>query len=179
MFASIRRISSVYVGSCAYRDFEGHWQLRGSRTEDLAICASLTSSNIAAVHTNTSLKFLVEPVSTDMHEILARCQTFEKSFHLQMRRLSILPNEISAHRSRLRQAKPRGPTVGVQRARSVDRFPSHEEPTMNTDEGYRSASSIDKGHQQLRPYRTTSVVRIDTKSRCSCTCLSFSLQGQQ
>ena len=113
-----------------------------------------------------------------MRDVLARCQIFEKSFELQIRRLILLQNEASSHRSRLRQAKPKA-NAGVQRARSVDRFPAHDEQTMTTDEGYRSGSSLDKTHQQLRTYRTISVVRIEKSRERNARPLSLSLQGQQ
>ncbi|CAF2120872.1 unnamed protein product [Rotaria magnacalcarata] len=178
-------------GSYAYADFLGCLQLLGSRSEDLAVCASLTTSNIALIPKNTPLKFVVSPLSpsssSQIRTALSSCHIFTQSFDMQIRRILMSSNyNNSSHRSRSRYAKTQSSfeesSEKIKRSNSVDqgRTVKNDQPTTATDEGYRSGTSafhkrnnnrsqrtisanIDSSSHHLRPKRTSST-DDDTKS---------------
>ena len=160
----------INIGSYAYKDFNGSLQLRGSRSEELAICASLSSSNIAVIPTNTPLKFVVSPLSSSssqIRNILSCCQIFSQSFDMQIRRILISsPRDTSSHRSRSRYPKIQAAIDDqfkrYKRSYSVDQNSTvkDDQTTTTTDEGYRSASSAAKKRNKYTQQRALSVVSI-------------------
>ncbi|CAF1299891.1 unnamed protein product [Rotaria sordida] len=154
-------------GSYAYKDFSGNLRLLGSRTEELAVCASLTSSNIAVIPKNTPLKFVVSPLSSlssEIRKILSKCHIFVQSFDMQIYRILISSHQnISKRRIRLRNSKTQGDITEqfkrLKRSSSVDHSSSKkdDQTTPNTtDEGYRSGSSIFNNRNSYRKQRTAS-----------------------
>ncbi|UJR37021.1 hypothetical protein I4U23_029728 [Adineta vaga] len=157
-------------GSYAYKDFNSNLQLHGSRSESFAICASLSSSNISAIPTDTSLKFVVASLSSSssssqMQNILSSCQIFVQSFDMQIRRILMQPHpDTSSHRSRTRQ--PKIPTAVDEQFKRYKRSQSVEQKstikddqttTTTADEGYRSGSSAAKKRNNYKQQRATSV----------------------
>jgi len=157
------------IGSYAYKDFSGNLQLIGSRSEEFAICASLSSSNIVVIPTNTPLKFVVSPLSSSssqIRQILSSCHIFHKSFDMQIRRILMSSNhESSSRRTRSRypkiQAAINDQFKRYKRSYSVEQnLTIKDDQTTTTDEGYRSSSSAVKKRNNYRKQRSASVVRI-------------------
>ena len=170
-------VSFLNLGSYAYKDFNGHLQLLGSRSEEFAICASLSTTNTAVIPTNTSLKFVVSPLSSSssqIQQVLSRCHMFKHSFDMQIRRILISSNNESSSR-RTRSRHPKIQTAIDDQFRRFKRSYSVEQPptvsddqttTPTTDDGYRSGSSATKKRNNPRLHRSTSsVVRIFIKIR--------------
>ncbi|CAF1364571.1 unnamed protein product [Rotaria sordida] len=156
-------------GSYVYKDFNGYLQLLGSRTEEFAICASLSSSNIAVFPTNTPLKFVVSPLSSSSSQIrnvLSSCHIFIRSFDMQIRRTlkSSTHHNTSSHRSRARYPKIQA-TIDDQfkclkRSSSSDQsstIKDDQTTATTTNEGYRSGSSALQRRNNNRQQRATSV----------------------
>jgi hypothetical protein len=164
------------IGSYAYKDFSGNLQLLGSRSEEFAICASLSSSNIVVIPTNTPLKFVVSPLSSStsssqIQEILSGCHIFRKSFDMQIRRILMSPNiEPLSRRTRSRypkiqtaiddQIKRYKRSYSVEQNSTVKDDQTTTTATTTTDEGYRSSSSAVKKRNNFKQKRSSSVVRI-------------------
>ena len=175
LFFLLRIESSENLGSYAYKDFNGHLQLLGSRSEEFAICASLSTTNIAVMPTNTPLKFVVSPLSSSsssqIQQVISRCHMFKHSFDMQVRHILISSNSESSSR-RTRSRYPKIQTAIDDQFRRFKRSYSVEQPptstddqaaTPTTDEGYRSGSSATKKRNNPRLNRSTSsVVRIST-----------------
>jgi hypothetical protein len=141
----------IILGSHAYKDFRGSVRLFGSRTEEFAVCGSLSSTNIVAIPTNTLLKFIVAPLTQSTEHIdhvLSKCHTFKHSFMMEIRRILILtdPTISSSRRSRARYPKIQE-AIDKQirhykRSYSVDSTNYRDdEQTTTTDDGYRSGST--------------------------------------
>ncbi|CAF3652925.1 unnamed protein product [Rotaria socialis] len=154
-------------GAYAYTDFLGCLRLLGSRSEDLAVCASLTTSNIALIPKNTPLKFVVSPLSpssaSQIRNALSSCHIFTKSFDMQIRRIIASSNyNNSSHRSRSRYAKAQSSfeeaSEKMERSNSVDRSGTvnRDQSTTVTDEGYRSNTSAFHKRNNYRNQRATS-----------------------
>jgi len=163
------------IGSYAYKDFSGNLQLIGSRSEEFAICASLSSSNIVIIPTNTPFKFVVSPISSSssssqIQEVLTSCHIFRQSFDMQIRRILMSSNnEPSSRRTRSRYPKIQTAIDDqfkrYKRSYSVDQKLTVKDDqttttTTTTDEGYRSGSSAVKKRNNIKPKRSISVVRI-------------------
>jgi hypothetical protein len=161
-----------YLGSYAYKDFNGHLQLLGTRSEEFAVCASLSTSNIAVIPTNTPLKFVVAPLSSpssQIQQILSRCHMFTQSFDMQIRRILMSSTNGSSSR-RTRSRYPKIQTAIDDQFRRFKRsYSVGQESTINddqtttattTDEGYRSSSSAAKRRNHQKLHRSTSAVRI-------------------
>lgn len=134
----------------------------------MAVCASLLTSHIAVIPTNTPLKFVVSPLSTSATQIqqaLSCCHIFTHSFDMQIRRILISSRpEFSLRRTRSRypkiQAAIEDQIKRYKRSYSVDQqLTTKDEPTT-TDEGYRSGSSAAKKRSQYRMSKSINVVRI-------------------
>jgi hypothetical protein len=156
-------------GSYAYKDFNGNLQLLGSRSEEFAICASLSSSNIVVIPTNTPFKFVVSPLlsSPQIQEVLGSCHIFRKSFDMQIRRILMAPNnEPLSRRTRSKYPKIQAAIDDqfkrYKRSYSVEQKSTikDDQTTTTTDEGYRSGSSAVKKRNHLKQHRSASVVRI-------------------
>ncbi|CAF1378360.1 unnamed protein product [Rotaria sordida] len=165
----VRQYDSNNIGSYVYKDFNGYLQLLGSRTEEFAICASLSSSNIAVFPTNTPLKFVVSPLSSSSSQIrnvLSSCHIFIRSFDMQIRRTlkSSTHHNTSSHRSRARYPKIQA-TIDDQfkclkRSSSSDQsstIKDDQTTATTTNEGYRSGSSALQRRNNNRQQRATSV----------------------
>ncbi|CAF0943360.1 unnamed protein product [Adineta steineri] len=156
-------------GSYAYKDFNGNLQLRGSRTEEFAVCASLSTSNIAAIPTNTPLKFVVAPLSSSssqIRNILSSCQIFVQSFDMQIRRILVSTHhDTTSHRTRSRHPKIQAAIDDqfkrYKRSHSVEQNSTIKDDqtttATTTDEGYRSGSSAAKKRQNYKQQRAASV----------------------
>ena len=158
-----RESHSSFTGLHTYEDFDGHLQLLGSRTEELAICASLSSSHVAAIQTNTSLKFIVAPLPishADTRFILSRCDLFIQSFDTHIRRLVISSFEQVSRRTRSHYSKQSSDS-DIKRTLSTDRplvAKDDPVPATGTDEGYRSESFTKKKHNSSKKQRAISMV---------------------
>ncbi len=156
------------IGSYAYKDFNGNLQLLGSRSEEFAICASLSSSNIVVIPTNTPLKFVVSSVlssSPQIQKILSSCDIFLQSFDMQIRCILMSSNhDSSSHRTRSRypkiQAEIDNQLKRFKRSYSVEQNLTIKDDQTTTDEGYRSSSSAIKKRNNYKQKRSLSVVRI-------------------
>ncbi|CAF0949745.1 unnamed protein product [Adineta ricciae] len=155
--------------SYVYTDFVGSLQLRGTRSEEFAVCASLSSSNIFAISTSTPLKFVVASLpprpTSQIRDILASCQIFVNSFDMQIRRIIMKSHpDNSAHRSRTRY--PKNVTTNDDRAKRSKRSNSVDQQAMTkddqnvttttADEGYRSSSSAARRRHNYRQQRAIS-----------------------
>ncbi|CAF4584141.1 unnamed protein product [Rotaria sp. Silwood1] len=163
-------------GSYAYKGFSGNLQLFGSRSDELAVCASLTSSNIAVIPKNTPLKFVVSPLtslSSEIRMILAKCHMFLQSFDMQIRHILVSSaHNISAHRVRSRSSKAQTAIEDrskyFKRSYSVDQGRSKKDDqttTTTTDEGYRSGSSATNKRHDYRRQRALSV-NVENSLQC-------------
>ena len=159
----------MIIGSYTYKDFNGSLQLLGSRSEEFAVCASLSSTNIAVIPTNTPLKFVVSPLtsSSQIQQVLSSCHIFTQSFDMQIRRIliSTQPESSSSHRTRSRypkiQAQIDDQFKRYKRSYSVEQnMTTKDDQTTTTDEGYRSTSSAAKKRNYYKQNRSMSVVRI-------------------
>lgn len=153
-----------FTGLQTHEDFDGLLQLLGSRTEELAICASLSSSHVAAIQTNTSLKFIVAPLPVsyaDTKFILSRCELFIQSFDTHIRRLVISSFEQVSRRSRSHYSKHSSDS-DIKRTLSIDRQPvAKDDPVTTatgTDEGYRSELFTKKRDKSSRKQRAIGMV---------------------
>lgn len=93
---------SSYLGAEIYKDFNGFAQLLGSQTDEFAICASLSTTNVSMIAANTSTKFVVERLSSmskDIANQIVRCDMFLQSFDKQIRRILIPSQTDTPHRS--------------------------------------------------------------------------------
>ena len=100
-FISLKTRSS-YLGAEIYKDFNGFVQLLGSQTNEFAICASLSSTNVSMIAANTSTKFVVDlgpSMSKDIANQIVRCDMFLQSFDKQIRRILIPSQTDTLHHS--------------------------------------------------------------------------------
>ena len=157
------------TGSCAYKDFTGCLQLLGSRSEELAVCASLTSSNICVIPTNTPLKFVVSslsPLASHIQKTLRSCDIFTQSFDIQIRRILIsIHHDTSSHRARSQQPKIRAANNDTfkryKRSSSTEQnSPKTDNQTTTADEGYRSNISVAERRKNPRRKRGATIVSI-------------------
>ena len=175
-------------GSYAYKDFPGHIQLLGSRAEEMAICASLSSTHLAAIPVSTPLKFVVASLppsssSPQIQQILSGCGIFRKSFDMQIRRILTLTDQNTTSQRRSRSRYPKIQEAIDQQLRSFKRSnsvdqnttnPKHSPSAATTDEGYRSGSAAAKRRNYHRQSRAASEVKdplsrsIDQFSPCFC-----------
>lgn len=137
-------------GAEIYRDFGGCVQLLGSQTEEFAVCASLSSSNVSLVAVTTPIKFVTAPVALTSEEAvsqLSRCQMFLQSFDNQIRRILVPSHDATPHRSGSRHQS----TLSGKRSSSTERMT----PTMNDS---RSGTSAEKRRSGFRMERAISTV---------------------
>lgn len=165
-------------GSYAYQDFPGNIQLLGSRAEELAICASLSSTHLAAIPVSTPLKFVVAPLSPSssspqIQQILSACGIFRKSFDMQIRRILTLTDQNTTSQQRSRSRYPKIQEAidqqlrSYKRSNSVDQSttkPKHSPSAATTDEGYRSSSAAAKRKNYHRQSQAASEVRDSSDS---------------
>ena len=163
-------------GSYAYQDFPGQIKLLGSRAEELAICASLSSTHLAAIPLSTPMKFVVAPLSSSspqIQQILATCHIFKQSFDMQIRRILLFNDQNTAsHRSRSRYPKIQEAIdqqlKSYKRSYSVEQrtnIPKDSLSAATTDEGYRSNSAAAKRRNYNRQSRAASQVGDSSFSR--------------
>jgi hypothetical protein len=139
----------------AYKDFNGYLQLHGSKTQEFAVCASLTSTNISLIPVNTSVKFVVVPIPLTSDKIinqLSCCQIFIQSFDKQIRRIIISSQDLNPRRSRTKFRS----TIAVKRSLShIDQRHFQVTPTDSPSE-----LSTDKKRDGSRRRRAVSTVSI-------------------
>lgn len=136
----------------------------------MAVCASLTTSNIAVIPIDTPLKFVVSPISSlsssQIQTILSSCHIFTHSFDMQIRRIFVSSyNDASNRRGRSRYAKAQYAKEDhlkrFNRSNSVNpTLSAKDDQTTTTDEGYRSGSSAAIKRDNFRKQRAVSVVSI-------------------
>ena len=131
-------------GFQAYKDFNGHLQLFGSKTQEFAVCASLTSTNISLIPVDTSVKFVIAPIpltSEQSIDQISRCQIFVQLFDKQIRRIIVSSQDQTPRRSR---AKLRS-TIAVKRSLShIDQpnFDSSSEKKRDSSQRRRAISTV-------------------------------------
>ncbi len=158
----------IYFNSVfdTYKDFNGNLRLFGAETQEFAVCASLSSTNICLIPVTTSIKFLVTSIPLTSVEIinrLSRCQMLIQSFDMQIRRILISSPNISSHNSRSKSQS----TINDKRSYSIDQqHVKHEDQIPPTEDNHRSGSSIEKRRNAFRKSRAISTVSIQFNTSC-------------
>ncbi|CAF1344839.1 unnamed protein product, partial [Didymodactylos carnosus] len=161
-------------GNYAYQNFSGYVQLLGTRTDEFAICGSLSTINVGMIPTNIPMKFvaasLIHPQlnQQSIQQSLLRCQILNQYLDVQIRRIQIshgIGERMGRNRSRFPKIKSgiNEQLTRPRRSNSEDETSRRTKPSANVvSNGTTKQNDIDEGYGSRSRHRSASNTKNQT-----------------